>query len=537
MVATRQHSGGADVSTAQDAGCLAQVDRLLDDLDASYLWRDDAAEALRSIVAALPATPAAEGQRARATLLGLDEVITGQGAAAAAAIALGVRDRAAAGGDRALHSHAERALSLLFRKIGDPAAALEHAVASLALDDVDLTPVHRCKLHMVTADCLALSDSFDDARQHYREALEHARGWGSVHLAAQVLNNWAYTELLSEELHGAAALVEQVQELCRENALTPILSLVSTIAEVSHALGRSQAAAELLQHRLVNDPSTNLVDRAGCWLVLAQIQLDAGALNDVEQSLDVVDSLTATSALRALRVEALGIRAELLAARNDYAGAYETHRRFMADTLELRSEASDARARTLHATFEVDEARRESARYRELSYRDPLTGLFNRRHVDEDLNRRLADQASVAVAMVDLDHFKRVNDQCSHEAGDAVLVRLAALLETSAASSRHGGGAYAARLGGEEFLMVLPGVGLLGACEIAEGVRRQVAALDWSDLCSRVSVTASIGVATASGRAGRADLLRAADVRLYAAKEGGRNRVEPSSDDADVRRP
>ncbi len=510
---------------------LAEVDRLLDDLDASYAWRDDAAELVQSVLAVLPAPPAAEAQRARATLLGLDQVISEQGAAAAAPIALGVRDRAEAHGDRALQAHAERALSLLFRKIGDPAAALEHAVASLTLDDGRLTAVHRCKLHMVTADSLALSGSAEDAREHYRQALEHARGWGSVHLTAQVLNNWAYTDLLFGELTSAAALVAQVQDLCRENALTPILSLVSTIAEVSHALGRSQEAADLLRHRLAADPSVDPVNRAGCWLTLAQIQRDMGALDGAEASLDATEEITSTGALRALRVEVMGARAELLAARGDHASAYEMHRRFMAETLELRSEASDARARTLHAMFEVDEARRESARYREMSYRDPLTGLFNRRHVDEDLDRRLGRAAPVAIAMVDLDHFKHVNDRCSHEAGDAVLVRLAALLETSAAGTRGGEGAYAARLGGEEFLLVLPGADLSGAYEIAEGVRRQMAALDWSDLCEGVPVTASIGVATTGGsspvRYGRADLLREADGHLYAAKRNGRNRVEP----------
>jgi diguanylate cyclase (GGDEF)-like protein len=181
--------------------------------------------------------------------------------------------------------------------------------------------------------------------------------------------------------------------------------------------------------------------------------------------------------------------------------------------------------------FETTEARRQSRRYRELSLRDALTGLYNRRWVDEQLPRLLAADdepaTAVTVALLDLDHFKRVNDTFSHDVGDQVLRVVAGILESALDSASGGDGSFAARMGGEEFLLVLVGGHAPDTLRLLEGIRRSIAAHPWAELAGTVQVTASIGATgtTAPTAAGPSELLGRADAHLYRAKRRGRDRV------------
>jgi len=128
--------------------------------------------------------------------------------------------------------------------------------------------------------------------------------------------------------------------------------------------------------------------------------------------------------------------------------------------------------------------------------------------------------------MIDIDHFKRVNDTFGHEAGDEVLKALATLLKDGARASD-----VCCRHGGEEFLLLMPETSLQGAMAKAEELRRQIEGLRLEDHGRPLeAVTASFGVAVFPGHAREAgELLRCADEALYAAKNGGRNRVVAST--------
>ncbi len=162
---------------------------------------------------------------------------------------------------------------------------------------------------------------------------------------------------------------------------------------------------------------------------------------------------------------------------------------------------------------------------RELSFHDALTGLYNRRFLEESLRRELllAERTGhpVGVIMGDLDHFKAVNDRFGHLAGDEVLRVFGSLLERNARASD-----ITCRYGGEEFLLILPGMTEEGAIERAEELRRTIEAAHVSYGESQITVTASFGVA-AFPRHGRTtdELIATADRALYSAKAGGRNRV------------
>jgi diguanylate cyclase (GGDEF)-like protein len=167
--------------------------------------------------------------------------------------------------------------------------------------------------------------------------------------------------------------------------------------------------------------------------------------------------------------------------------------------------------------------RRHGAELSEQALRDPLTGVDNRRALFGHLRAVLAEAMPAqphALLLVDLDHFKRVNDSRGHPAGDAVLTAVAAKL-------RHtlGERGKLARLGGEEFAIVLSAAGRDVALDLAEELREAVAEVGVANVIEPGQVTASIGVALFDGRGSLDDWMRAVDRALYAAKARGRNCV------------
>jgi diguanylate cyclase (GGDEF)-like protein len=167
----------------------------------------------------------------------------------------------------------------------------------------------------------------------------------------------------------------------------------------------------------------------------------------------------------------------------------------------------------------------EVARLERLSSVDPLTGTLNRRGLDEQFPEIEAPEEGfvepLAVVIVDLDHFKRINDTHGHAVGDEVLKTVAARL----AGTLRGGDAVV-RYGGEEFLLVLPGATLEQALRVAERARSAVEATPIKAGESRITVTASFGVTQRRRGDNRQQIIERADEALYQAKSRGRNRVE-----------
>jgi diguanylate cyclase (GGDEF)-like protein len=173
----------------------------------------------------------------------------------------------------------------------------------------------------------------------------------------------------------------------------------------------------------------------------------------------------------------------------------------------------------------IDEIETLQTKLREQAVRDPLTGLFNRRYLEETLDRELyraeREEEPVSVVMIDIDHFKNVNDTYGHKAGDMVLQALGHLLLTH---TRRGD--VACRYGGEEFIIIMPSASLVAAYERAEQWRLAFAQLDINDEGQQVQATLSIGIAQFPQHGSDINtLLRAADEALYASKAAGRNRV------------
>ncbi|GGK95911.1 hypothetical protein Ppa06_67810 [Planomonospora parontospora subsp. parontospora] len=184
----------------------------------------------------------------------------------------------------------------------------------------------------------------------------------------------------------------------------------------------------------------------------------------------------------------------------------------------------------LHEQVATIEALR--ANLAEQAVRDTLTGLHNRRFLMESLQRQMrlaaAEGSPLSVALLDIDHFKQINDRYGHGAGDQVLARFAKLV-----SGRIRADDVVARYGGEEFVIVLPGATGEQALERVDALRAWVAAGRMPAAGRTLTVTFSSGVATLTGKQSPEELLHAADEALYEAKRAGRNQVKLAAAEPD----
>jgi diguanylate cyclase (GGDEF)-like protein len=234
---------------------------------------------------------------------------------------------------------------------------------------------------------------------------------------------------------------------------------------------------------------------------------------------------------RATQARAHEAAAEVLADRGDWRRAYQHLRAAMA-LVQLGETPPVHVPEQLRR--EVDRLRRERAEAREQSRRDSLTATWNRRYLDERLST-LRDESSeaVCVALVDVDHFKLVNDTYGHAVGDSVLRSLVALMRDGVADLGPDG--FCARYGGEEFALVLTGTGSEDAVGACEAIRARVEEHDWTAVAPDLRVTVSIGLGclgaespaegAGDGEGVGAGALDRVDELLYVAKRTGRNAV------------
>jgi len=239
---------------------------------------------------------------------------------------------------------------------------------------------------------------------------------------------------------------------------------------------------------------------------------------DLEQPLTARGSLagslkTLDAALRHLTWQTQRVAAGDFTQRVDFMGEFSEAFNSMVVALDKARTELDERNELLQA---------QAAKLEELATTDVLTGTFNRRKFNElilaEIERVRRYGHPLSLLVVDIDHFKRINDTHGHDAGDEVLIVLAGLIRTGIRATDS-----LARWGGEEFVVLSPEVSVEEAAGLAERLRRAAGTYAYSFVGS---VTASIGVA--QHRAGETpdELFARADEALYRAKEGGRDRVE-----------
>lgn len=289
-------------------------------------------------------------------------------------------------------------------------------------------------------------------------------------------------------------------------------------AEMLGLQGRYDIALQYLERSaaLPGDPGQSL--RIHYLYTLGNVLFRAGhhyrARQAVAEALDLADQTHQVDH----QVNAAHKLAEIAEALGDTASALTLHKRFHKLYVLQSGETARRRARIEEIRSETEQLRSQAATLADQALSDALTGIANRRSFDQILDRLAG--SPIVLAIVDLDHFKAVNDRYSHIVGDAVLQRVARALV-----SQIGPHGHAARLGGEEFGLVFPDASAATAGAFCEGIRVAVAAIDWRDVAPGLVVTVSIGLAAGRGDTPSGELLQKADNRLYMAKAAGRDRV------------
>ena len=303
---------------------------------------------------------------------------------------------------------------------------------------------------------------------------------------------------------------------------------LANVAEALSKLGRHDQALALLEElslRLTHNipyVMAHLLDTRGD--ILMQLGRPAEARLLFEQAL----ALESRSESAAKHYEHLAHACEAMgdvgAALAHYKKFHELYVQAAAEAAQRSARVATVQRKTAEAHARADGLARRNALVRRRaddpkrqSLEDALTGLANRRRTDQLLVVR---PTYYAVALLDVDHFKHVNDTHSHKVGDEVLRRLGALLRSSCRADD-----TPARFGGEEFVVLMPETDAGSACGFAERLRAAVQAFDWGSVAEDLAVTISIGVAGPTEAITPGNLLALADQRLYAAKQGGRNRV------------
>ncbi|MFL6164444.1 MAG: diguanylate cyclase [Jatrophihabitantaceae bacterium] len=396
------------------------------------------------------------------------------------------------------------------------------------------------------AEALMVSALIGMSRTNVDYALvHHAAAEISAHgdrlLLAATLANFAEVSAECGDLAISAEFADAVSALLRRH---PELSSTLTLDSIGRsrlALGELTTAHYCLEYALDLEQQLHCTDVLGDpWLTFAEIKLALGQPDEAWALLEHPRRTSWAAKASWVGCRDLKLRARVLAAQQRWQPAYQAILEHLEIYERLRSVEGDRAVTEISTVQLADEERRRAAEFEKLALTDPLTGIANRRRVE----RWLAAAASrvdlagrddpacqtVALAILDLDHFKRVNDSYSHDSGDEVLRRVALALEEVGT----GPDLLVARLGGEEFVQLSRGTSRAEAIRLAEQLLLRLRTLTLDEVDADLRITASIGLAFGDP-AEPSELLRAADRCLYAAKRAGRDQIvvepAPSVDD------
>jgi len=434
--------------------------------------------------------------------------------------------------DALLAARAHHLLGGSLDRLGLMTEALAHAADAVHLLPAD-APAHlRVEHTMLLALMSSQQLSGNGFRSSFDQVIADAELLPTPDLLLAALNSYAWLLHERGEAADAAAAVDRMRQVAERTGIRLNSAALDTAARVLLDAGDLERAEEMARAAIAPDAASSSRFNSGeGMLTLAEIRWARGDADGAYLLAAGAEELAVDHNLPEIRALALRQKARLLAERGDYRGAYEAATAYHDLWATVRSRETDSRAVLLQTVLHTDEARRRSALYEELAERDPLTGVWNRRHLNRILPAMLGEHDAsgipLSVAIVDLDRFKAVNDERDHEVGDAALCRIADLLDVELTEP-----AFAVRLGGDEFLLVLPDVDERAAAELGDRARRRVAAEDWNELTRGLPVTISVGVATSTTASTQAELMRVADDNMYRAKRAGGNTVQGSGQGA-----
>ena len=433
-------------------------------------------------------------------------------------------DAARVAADRSLLSWALNRTGVVHEALGDPARGAPLLEEALAIArEIGGHEEMFSALNNLCSNQIGLARTqADEAKQHTLEnalglgaqALALARESGNPHREAIVESNLATANVELSRYDEALRHIAREQEISDGKGYRSIsVSALSNRAALERHRGNLEASIAFHHQALATAHETE--DHA------MLLSMHRGLYECHKQRREFEQALEHHEVLLRLEREQLtqlaDRQARLLLNRVELEHAQTAAERAKLDAEAQRLRATALESENAKLAVQADEAGKSALE-------DQLTGLANRRRVDRELPAQLAwareRNEPMCIALADLDHFKMVNDRHGHAVGDDVLRGVARLFMENTR-----GADLVARIGGEEFLVVLAATPIETAQEICERLRLAVAEHDWSHLAERLHVTVSIGLCETAVSADVRDLLARADALLYAAKRGGRNRV------------
>ncbi len=344
------------------------------------------------------------------------------------------------------------------------------------------------------------TEMFDAAVHHAEQAVELAATQGNTHRETTARGNLGHAlALLGRHCEAQQQFVRTKELALAHGYIGLARESEFELALISENIGGLDRAAALLDTLLQHMPEgEDLAHALGAHRALHRIHKRLGRF---ESALAHHEKLLTLSLQEQEQLASLQSRLMINQLEVDQA-------RYQVERAQLEAEMHRMRAE------ELDRA----------AHHDPLTGLANRRFIDRQLPRLIARAQSrglpLSATLLDIDHFKTVNDQFGHAMGDRVLAELAALLRKSTRGSDIG-----ARIGGEEFLLVFVDTALETANEVCERLRASVQAHNWNTFATGMAPTISLGLAALGEGESLTAWMARTDAAMYAAKHAGRNRV------------
>jgi diguanylate cyclase (GGDEF)-like protein len=451
-------------------------------------------------------------------------------------------------GHKFYEARANNALGALFDWYSNNGLALEHLLEAMGLLD-ELGERDSMLGCMILSNIGAMYYRQGDHQKsllHYQSSLLGFERLGAG-LAAQTVRLNIAESLIKLGQHATAQehLEKDIQNIRMHQELELESFALRTLATAQIGQGKHQVALVTLQNALaIAEQHEWLEERGLAHLGLGKVYFEMGQAekalmhleaartgllhSSIENQLEVLQHMVAVKETMGDDRLALTLYREWSQMERKYR---ETHAERHTKSLMLRFEMAQAQRQTQEVLSRnrdlevaIAEKERLTAELERLSFQDSLTNLYNRRYLEQHFSELLAVSEAqgrkVALIVLDIDHFKRVNDQFSHLIGDRVLHQFAQILLQNLRPSD-----VCVRFGGEEFLVILSDAQFDSGKSIAERLRQNIQAHPWQRMHTHLEITTSIGLALSQSNETVEQLMARADQALYRAKQLGRNQV------------
>jgi diguanylate cyclase (GGDEF)-like protein len=441
---------------------------------------------------------------------------------------------------------ANNLLASVYRGMGQPQTALVYLENALRILRDLQKPESEVPLRMNIGILLHDLGRHQEAVGHHQEALEILRTVANPTRQLEVNGNLAMSLLALGQFENAKNLFLQSIKEAKELGLPAheVRNMVN-LGEAYSKLKQPQAALRVLHEALDKIPPQMSEGRIYAFLNIAE----AHRANNPDQALLALEEAQALAiklGIMPVQVQISQNQYQIHKEQGNHSAALEAFERYFDAHNQLRQEGAEQELRlfTLERDFEktvaeaeinrlkneelgklLEELKQKTLELETLVKQDPLTSIYNRRFLEQTLEHELeqakTNHQPLAVAVLDVDNFKHINDGFSHAIGDQVLQVISYLMRLSLR-----GNDVAARYGGEEFVLALPNTTLAQAQLVCERLRVRIANHDWKSIHPKLEqITVSIGISDDITVSNHEKLLDLADRQMYLAKRSGKNRV------------